>query len=105
MTAAHCECREAENLYDNAVESRICNIVSEVVGCVVESDDNLMGYGLDSLMAVDLANLLESTFRVSFPPHSFEEFPTVSSIVEYLETASKNEENVKIQRMLEPAKC
>jgi surfactin synthase thioesterase subunit/acyl carrier protein len=77
------------------VEGMVCELVKDVVGSEVLPDELLMESGLDSLMAVDLASLLSSSFGTQVPTSVLAECTTISSLALYID----NEKNAARQHM------
>jgi len=63
--------------------------VKDVLGSAVLPDELLMESGLDSLMTVDLANLVGSTFGTHVPTSVLLECGTISSLALYVENEKK----------------
>jgi len=71
------------------IEGMVCELVKDIVGSEVLPDELLMESGLDSLMAVDLANLLGTTFGTLVPTSALAQCTTISSLALYID----NEKN------------
>jgi aryl carrier-like protein len=50
----------------------------------IEPEERLFDLGLDSLMAVELQNRLQTSLKCTLPSTLFFEYPTLASVAEYL---------------------
>ncbi|NES40705.1 polyketide synthase, partial [Moorena sp. SIO2C4] len=75
---------ERQELLTTQISSAIVNILGLRDGQQIERHQPLFDLGLDSLMAVELKNQLESNLGTSFSSTLLFDYPTVESLVEYL---------------------
>ncbi|NEQ65216.1 MAG: amino acid adenylation domain-containing protein, partial [Symploca sp. SIO2D2] len=75
---------ERQELLTTQISSAIVNILGLRDGQQIEIHQPLFDLGLDSLMAVELKNQLESNLGTSFSSTLLFDYPTLETLVEYL---------------------
>jgi acyl transferase domain-containing protein/acyl carrier protein len=74
------------------VETRLAELLGLEKGVAVPSNLPLLQLGLDSLMALELKNEIQTALDITLPPTIFFDYPTVDGITEYFGLILKAEQ-------------
>ncbi|KAH8584213.1 polyketide synthase, partial [Cryptosporidium sp. chipmunk genotype I] len=87
----------AENRID-FISNKIISICGEILGIEIDlnSEQSLMDFGVDSIMAIEIRNSLCDNFGVPLPHTILFDYPTVSSLATYIN--QKSILNCKIEK-------
>jgi len=80
--------QQHEALSLDVITAAVDEAVISTIGHTVSPDESLMSAGLDSLGAVELRNALQTQLGLELPGTLVFDYPTVSSLVDYLQSAA-----------------
>jgi acyl carrier protein len=75
---------ERRNVLIGYLRVEVERVLSLDGGMRIEPEERLFDLGLDSLMAVELQNRLQTSLKCTLPSTLFFEYPTLASVAEYL---------------------